>query len=283
MSNQATHRKIRRFLRPSLIFLLWLGIMGIFFQKEILPSLSGTSSSIPLLRAGLPELVGDEWMGIFFQEEQIGYSHTVLYPHREEGFYGSALDSTIWLELPFQGRVNRIMVHSFCLIAPGGEIADLRITVRSAIPHFSLKAWLEDKELKVRFQIGDEEKELSFPLPRASLPVYALTPFLALRDLKKGESFSLPTLDPLASLNSEQPESGTIRFEVAGESAEGYHLLAFYGVMTADIYLDAVGNVLEVITPFGWALKKQKQEEVMVYLEGVKKKLKVPKVRFERS
>ena len=268
MSNQATHRKIRRFLRPSLIFLLWLGIMGPFFQKEILPSLSGASSSIPLLHAGLPKLVGDEWMGIFYQGKQVGYSHTVIYPHREEGFYGSALDSTIWLELSFQGRVNRIMVHSFCLIAPGGDIAELRISVRSAIPPFSLKAWIEDKELMVRFQIGEEEKELSFPLPRPSLPIYALTPFIALRNLKKGGSFSLPTLDPLASLSAEEPQSGTIRFEVAKESAEGYHLLAFYGVITGDIYLDAAGNVLEVITPFGWALKKQKQEEVMVYLEG---------------
>jgi hypothetical protein len=268
MSNQATHRKIRIFLRPSLVFLLWLGIMGVFFQKEILPSLSGASSSIPLLRAGLPELVGDEWMGIFFQREQVGYSHTVLYPHREEGFYGSALDSTIWLELSFQGRRNRISVHSFCLIAPGGEITKLRISLRSTAPALTLKAWLEDKEFKVRFQIGQEEKELSFPLPRPSLPIYALTPFLALRELKKGESFSLPTLDPLASLGAEEPQSGTMRFEVAGESAEGYHLLAFYGMMTADIYLDAAGNVLEVITPFGWALKKQKQEEVMVYLEG---------------
>ncbi len=255
-------------LRASLILLLWLGIMGIFFLKEILPSLAGTSSSISLLRAGLPELVGDEWMGIFYQGEQVGYSHTVLYPHREEGFYGSALDSTIWLGLSFQGRRNRIAVHSFCLIAPGGEITKLRISLRSAAPALTLKAWLEDKELKVRFQIGDEEKELSFPLPRPSLPIYALTPFIALRDLKKGESFSLPTLDPLASLGAEEPQSSIIRFEVAGASAEGYHLLAFYGVMTLDIYLDAAGNVIEVSTPFGLMVKRKKQKEVMASIEG---------------
>jgi len=267
MSNPIKYLKVRRFIRPTMILLIWLGVMGIFFQKEILPSLAGASSSIPLLRAGLPELMGDEWMGIFFQGEQVGYSHTVLYPHREEGFYGSALDSTIWLELSFQSLLNRITVHSFCLIAPGGEITKLRISIRSSAPALTLKAQLEDKELKVRFQIVGEERELSFPLRRPSLPIYALTPFLALRDLKKGESFSLPTLDPLASLGAEKPQSGTIRFKVAGESAEGYHLLAFFGVMTGDIYLDKAGNVLEITTPFGWALKKQDVDIVMAYLE----------------
>lgn len=271
MSNPINHRKVRRFFRPAVILLIWLAVMGVFFQKEILPSLSGPSSSIPLLRAGLPELVGDEWMGIFFQGKQVGYSHTVLYPHREEGFYGSALDSTLWLKISFQGRVNRITVHSFFLIAPGGEIMSLKISARSAVPAFTLKAQIEDKELKVRFRIGEVDKEISFPLPHPSLPIYALTPFLALRDLKQGESFSLPALDPLASLSAERPESGTIRFEVAGESGEGYHLLAFYGGMTGDIYLDKAGNVLEITTPFGWAVKKQNADMVVEFLENSEK------------
>ena len=283
MANPVNHRKVRRFLRPAVIFLLWLVVMGVFFQKEILPSLAGPSSSIPLLRAGLPELVGDEWMGIFFQGEQVGYSHTVLYPHREEGFYGSALDSTIWLEFSFQGRMNQVTVHSFCLIAPGGEIAGLKISARSTTPPLSLKVRLNDGRLEVRIKTGETEKELSFPLPRPSLPVYALTPFFSLRPLKKGETFSLPALDLLASLKEQRPESGAIRFEVADVSEDGYHLLAFYGGITGDIYLDKAGNVLEITTPFGWALKKQGQEEVMAYLEesgnGGKGVPKVPKVR----
>lgn len=267
MSNPSNHLKARRFIRPAVILLIWLVVMGVFFQKEILTSLAGPSTSIPLLRAGLPELVGDEWMGIFFQGEQVGYSHTVLSPFREEGFYGSALDSSVWLKISFQERMNRISIQSFCLIARGGEIMSLKISARSAVPHLTLKARTEDKQLKVRFRIGEVEKELSFPLPRPSLPIYALTPFLARRDLKKGESFSLPALDPWASLSAEQPAEGIVRFEVAGESGEGYHLLAFYGGMTGDIYMDAAGNVLEITTPFGWALKKQDADEVMAYLE----------------
>jgi hypothetical protein len=264
-------------VRILFIFLLWLGVMGLFFSKEIIPSLTGPASSIPLLPAGLPELVGDEWMGIFFQGEQVGYSHTVLYPHREDGFYGSALDSTIWLEFSFQNRVNRITVHSFFLITPEGDIARMNISARSAVPPFTLKAQIEDKELKVRFRIGGVDKELSFPLPHPSLPLYALTPFLAQRDLNQGESFSLPALDPLASLSAERPEAAVIRFEVAEASAEGYHLLAFYNGLTADIDLDASGNVLAVSTPFGWGMKKQDAEEVMAFLEGEKVE-EVPKV-----
>ncbi len=256
-------------VRIIFIFLLWLGVMGLFFSKEIIPSLSGPASSMPLLRVGLTELAGDEWMGIFFQGKQLGYSHTVLYPHREEGFYGSALDSTIWLKLSFLEKINQINIQSFCLIDPDGEIIKLRISARSASPPLTLKARLANSQLEISINIGEEERELTFPLPHPSLPLYALTPFLALRELHKGKSFSLPALDPLASLSAERPESATIRFEVAEESAEGYHLLAFYNGLTADIYLNQAGNVLSVTTPFGWALKKQDAEMVTSFLENI--------------
>ncbi len=257
--------------RIIFIFLLWLGVMGVFFSKEIIPSLTVPAYSIPLLPAGLPELVGDEWMGIFFNNDQVGYSHTVLYPHQEENFYGSALDSTIWLELSIGGRANRVQVRSFCLIAPGGEIIRLTASARSDAPPFTLKARLNDGRLEVRVTAGEKERELSFPLPRPSLPLYALTPFLSLRPLKQGESFTIPALDPLASLSAGRPKSGPVRFEVAAKTADGYDLLAYYGGMTGEIRLNAAGNVLEVKTPFGWALRRQTAAEVTGFLEMIEK------------
>ena len=271
MSNPVNHRKVSRFLRPAVICFLWLVVMVVFFHKEIIPSLAGSSSSIPLLQAGLPDLVGDEWMVIFFNGRQTGYTHTVLYPYREEGFYGSALDSTIWLEVSFQGRTNQVHIHSFCLIAPGGEIERLNVSVKSAAPPFNLKARLEDNHLKVIASYGGKEKELTFPLPNPSLPLYALTPFFSLRPLREGESFSIPTLDPLASLSAGRPESGNIRFEVTEKTEDGYRLLAFYGGMTVDIRLDTTGKVLKIATPLGWMLVKQSSDEVMAYLENTEK------------
>lgn len=268
MFNKGIYYKSKKYLRPTIILLAWLVVMTVFLRKEILPSFSNSSSSIPLLQAGLPELVGDEWMGIFFQGEQIGYSHTVLFPHREEGFYGSALDSTLQLDLSFQGRTGRITVHSFFLIAPGGELAKLQISARSDTPPFTLNASMKNKQLHVKFKISEVEKELSFPFYQPSLPIYALTPFLSLHDLNTGESFSIPALDPLASINAQVPEGEVIRFEVVRKSREGYYLLAFYEGITADLYLDSAGDILEITTPFGWSLKRQSADIVMKYLEG---------------
>ncbi|MFH1039077.1 MAG: hypothetical protein V1789_10475 [PVC group bacterium] len=270
MSNVSHSHKTRKFLRPALVSLLWLGVMGIFFTKEILPSLTGPASSIPLLQAGLPELVGDEWMGIFYGREQVGYAHTVLYPYREEGFYGSALDSTVWLELPLLGRSNRVRVSTFCLIAPGGEIARLTVSASSAAPALSLQARLKDSDLVVLITAGGETRELSFPLPRPSLPAYVLTPFLALRPLGKGETFTVSTLDPLASLTAGRPEEGTVRFEVVDQTPDGFRLLAYYGGMTGELRLDPAGNVREITTPFGWTMKRQTAAEVTGFLERIK-------------
>ncbi len=258
-----------KYIRPILIFLLWLGVMGVFFKKEVLPSLVDRTGSIPMLQAGLPDLVGDEWMGIFYKNDQVGYAHTVLYPYREEGFYGTALDSTVWLMVTLGGRANRVQVRSFCLIAPGGEIARFTASVRSEVPPVIVKARLDDGCLAVQVTAGAKERELSFPLPHPSLPLYALTPFLSLRPLKKGESFTIPALDPLASLTARRPESGSVRFEVTARTKNGYELLAYYGGMTGEIRLDVAGNVLEVQTPYGWALQRQTAAEVTGFLERI--------------
>ena len=259
--------KIVRFL---IIALLWLGVMGVFWEKEIFPSRARPGSSFPGMEDGFPSLFRDDWLGIFFNGSQVGYGHTVLYPHREKGFYGSALDNTIWLEIPLWGKKNRVQGNTFCLFSSRGEIKRLNFHLEATRPAVKIYGRTEDTTLAVNIQIRGVEKELTLPLPRQALPLYSLTPLLALRPLKKGETFILPVIDLLESFTSRKLEPGRIRFEVADRTEEGYRLLAFYGGMTLDLWLDNAGRVLKISTPLGWDFVKQDHDEVIAFIKSLR-------------
>ena len=112
--------------RILVVFLVWLGAMGLLFKREIYPSLVPGENRIGRLEELSPALVRDQWMGIYYRDRQVGYSHTALFPHKEDGFYGSALENTLWLDLPLPGRSSRVRLHSRVLIDTSGTIDEAR-------------------------------------------------------------------------------------------------------------------------------------------------------------
>ncbi len=256
-------------VRVTIIFALWLIVMSLFFQKEVSPLLRGRSDDRDHYRLASPTLFRDEWLAITFGGEEVGYSHTALYPYREEGFYGSALENTVWLEVPILQKKSRLQAHSLCLILPGGGSKSLTFEARSSRPNFSLRGEVAGDALEISIETGGETKELKLPFPQNPIPLYALTPFLTVRPLEEGDSFTLPALDPLRSIFSGVWEAGTIRFEVAEKTEDGYRLLAFYGGMTIDVLLDPSGNVLKALTSIGWGLEKRNHKEIIAFIRGL--------------
>ena len=258
--------KIVRFL---IITLLWLGVMGIFWEKEILPSRNRPESYFPGMEEDFPALFREDWLGIFFNGDQVGYGHTVLYPHNEEGSYGSALDNTILLEITFRGMKSRIHGNTFCFLSSQGRIKRLNFRLDASSPAVNISGRTEESTLVIKIKIGGKERELKLPLPREALPLYSLTPLLALRPLEEGETFTLPVIDIMRSITRGEPEAGKVRFEVADRTGEGYRLLGFFGGMTFDLWLDSSGRVLKISTPLGWDFVKQEHEEVLAFIKSL--------------
>ena len=260
-------------IRFLIVFLVWLGAMGLLFKREIYPSLSAQKDRIAPLEEISPTLVRDQWMGIFYRDDQVGYSHTALFPRKEEGFYGSVLENTLWLDLPLPGRTTRVRAHSSVLIDTSGRIHEISLDASSSLPPVILRATDRGGELAMTISAGGKEKQFTIPLQKRELPVYALGPFLAFRTLKEGKTFTLSALDPLRGLGGGKIESGEIRFRVLSRDPEGWRLEADYAGMTLEIRLDRKGELERVTTPIGWELVKQEHGTVMEFLtaQGEKK------------
>jgi len=252
----------------GIVFAAWLLVMAVFYQCEIRPSRIRGEVLLPRMGEGFFSLIREEWMGIYYQGRQMGFSHSLLAPHREEGFYGSALKNTLWLEIPVRGGRTRLSSHTSCLIETGGKIRSLNLDIHNSRPRLELKGRIERGILLISLQTDLGKHDFFLPLPRPSLPFYALAPFLPRQDLKQGQVFTLPALDPLKSLTGGEPEMGEIRFQVVDRDKNGYHLTASYLGMAIDIYLDKKGEIAKIDTPLGWKLERQSHNQVMDFLKG---------------
>ncbi len=250
-----------------LVLLLWLAVMGYYFHREILPDLIGPESPASLLDLRIPELAGEEWLGIFYSGEQVGYAHTSFYPSREEGTPGTKLENTIRLELPLAGRVTRVRVRTFCRIGAGGTIDRLEVSASLIPPSFSLEGRLEKGEFRTEVTTPRGNRHISIPLPRPVLPLHLLTSLLPRRELRAGETFTVSVLDPLVGLSGSASSPESLSFRVMEAGREGQRLRADYRGLEAELTLDPAGKIREVTTAFGWALRIQTLAEVTAYLE----------------
>ena len=241
--------------------------MAVFYQREIRPPRIQENTFLPRMEEGFFSLIREDWMGIYYQGRQLGFSHTSLYPHRKEGFYGSALENTVWLEIPVGGSKTRLSSHAFCLLETGGTVKSLKLNIHNSLPPLELEGRTRKGALLITLRTGKGEKKFSLPLLQPSIPFYALSPFLSMRNLQKGTAFRLPAFDPLKGLTGGRPETGNIRFQVVDKDKNGYHLVTSYLGVTIDIYLDQTGEVTRIDTPLGWKLERQSHKQVMAFLK----------------
>ena len=135
---------------------LWLGTMALLYRREVAPAETAGPLSAPLIELNSSLLFREEWMGILYQGRQHGYLHTALYPHQEKGFYGPALENSLWLDLPLPGLRNQIRSYTLCLFSSAGEIHRLDLKISGSNPSFTMEGRTEGKTLKFAIRFGSD-------------------------------------------------------------------------------------------------------------------------------
>lgn len=266
MSFYLPSRKNRSTVRILLISFLWLTVMGWYLHREILPSLASPEPPLPSLNDALAATSGEEWLGIFYGGKQVGYSHTFIYPVREEGLTGTKLENTIQLELPFPGRSPKVRIRTLGFITPDGNISRLKVVGSSTTPPLEIEAEMVGDEIKIRITGGEGERRFSLPLPRPSLPAYLVATLLPRQIPQPGESFSVLVLDPLSGLTGDSPKTEAIGFRVIENNSHGSRLRADYRGIAGELLLDPEGKVRKITTDLGWSLERQSLSEVTDFL-----------------
>jgi hypothetical protein len=267
MPIHSSFRKDLSAIRILLIFFLWLAVMGRYFHREILPSLAAPEPHLPFSVDALAATGGEEWLGIFYGGEQVGYAHTSLYPGREAGLPVTNLENTIHLDLSLLDRVTRVRVRTFGRLDASGSLSRLTVSASLTSPPLAFEGELEGDIFRIKVKTGPGEEIFSIHLPSPALPAYLFVSLLPRRELRPGETFAVPSFDPLSVFGGENPEMTALSFRVLEKNRDGFLLRTDYRGITAELTLDREGKVRKITTPLGWSLEKQSLKEVTSFLE----------------
>ena len=98
------------------IILSWTIMTGLLIRREIILPMAplGNAGYQALLKRGLP--LRQNWFGIYYQGEKVGFSTTSLGSYREKDFSGYVVQNRTFLTLTILGQQNLVNLRAFLIL-----------------------------------------------------------------------------------------------------------------------------------------------------------------------
>lgn len=247
--------KRNRVLLQGTIILLWLVMLALLIHRHYW---SPRPQAVEFTSVKEPIDISDEWMGIYFKGEKIGYALTTL-KRRQEGYesYEHAL-----MHLTILGTKQRIESRLKAFTDNDFKLRSFDFQLLSGPARFKLHGTVTGNTLALTTHSG-KNKARSFL--RISSPPYVPTgiaPYVRKIGLQSGKEFSLPLFDPATLSNSE------IKVSVVGKETiihsekltEVYRLRQVFQGIETTAWVSTTGEVLREETALGLTLLREPQE-----------------------
>ena len=204
----------------------------------------------------------EEWWGVYFHGEKIGYSSQKITP--QPGGYDVQNASVLRLNLleTIQTVASRLELSA------DSEWAMKRFDFQLDSNNIRFNARGEFAAGKIRLEVnsGGQRTESELVMRQPPYLLAALKPYIVTQDLEPGKEHLFPTFDP-ATL-SQQLTSVTIegreQIEIAGRMEPAIRLRQQFKGVSVVSWVDGQGKTLKEESPTGLSLVKQSADEAKV-------------------
>jgi hypothetical protein len=197
----------------------------------------------------------EEWWGVYFRGEKIGYSSQKITP--EPGGYNVQSSSVLRLNLleTTQTVASRLDMSADAEWAM--KRFDFRLDANNV--RFSARGALTTGKLRVEVNSGGETTELELAMRQPPYLLAALKPYIVTQDLEPGKEHLFPTFDP-ATL-SQQLTTVTIegreRIRIGGKLEPAIRLRQQFKGISVVSWIDGAGRTLKEESPTGLSLVQE--------------------------
>ncbi len=234
--------------------------MGALVQREVLPSLILSSPKGYSISVSKDNPIRETWMGIYFNNNRIGFSNTVVSEDISDGVCGYKISESSVIKLSMLGedRVVKLRGNSFFDEALRLKNFDYRI--ESGQHRLMTRARLEKDRLKLKIDSGGEIIERELILDERTLISNSLSPFFAFRKLDKDtKELTLSIFDPITmgknSVKIKKIGEGTIKIDGAQTPCDIIET-DLLGVKTKS-WISKDGEILREESSMGWTMIKE--------------------------
>ena len=202
---------------------------------------------------------GEQWMGVYHQDQKIGYTYSSLTPDGEQFIFSET--SLLRLTVLDTAQTVRTSMHGH--LDRNFALHDVDFELSSGAGNLQATAVVDGKQLRLKLRTGTDVSEQVLPLDQ---PLYLPAPLrtsLTAGPMQPGREMEALVFDPTA-LKNDRMRITIVRHEPVphtSSNADAWRITEEFRGLQTTAWIDATGAVLREEGPMGFVLIRQSAEQ----------------------
>lgn len=262
---------MRKKLEFLLVFFIWVLSMASLSRREVSLAPQVSSSYREFLPLDL--ILRDEWFGIYFGQQKIGYLNLVSGLESLESGSGYRIGGEAFLILPVLGTNERVWIKMNSHIDSEYKLKDFYFLFFPGRIKTELKASrIAPDKFKLELRQGESSSTTILQLPEGVVMGTFFGPPKELANPRVGKSMKFHLLNPL-TLKPEEVHLEVIEkqeVEIGGKKYFAYLLKTEFSGLESKSWIDSEGRLLKEESPLGLVILREPQEKALSFLSDQK-------------
>ena len=206
----------------------------------------------------------DSWLGIYFNENKIGYSHSIITESPASTSAYVAQNRTV-LRFSLLGEPTEFVLDAMAELDEQGRTVALDFRLVSEGTRTQVSGRFVGDGLELQVETGGSTFEKTLPVSPDIVLSNTVSPLLVVPSLEEGVEYKLDIVDPITLSSSEARITvlGRERNDVAGKRQELSKVSVQYQGFTTTAWVTDDGEVVRVETPLGVTMIKETEDEAL--------------------
>ena len=208
----------------------------------------------------------EEWWGIHYRGERIGYAAQKIAPQPE----GYLVQSSSLLRLNLLGTVQTVKTQLRMAAATDWTLKQFDFDLQSNDVSFKARGKVAGAMLHLQVESGGHRTDKEIPLSQPPYLLAALKPYIATQNLEPGMEQLFPTFDP--STLSQQITTviveGRELIRIGGKTEPALRIRQRFKGISVVSWVDGSGRTLKEETPMGLSLVREKEAEARLLADA---------------
>ncbi len=206
----------------------------------------------------------DRWMGIFFEEQPVGYAVTSRTPTVDGGLL---MRSRSLFQIVAMGSIQQVITAGTAVMSPDKALERFEFYMDSDQVKLSVRGEVWPGELRMEVLQAGEAQTLTLPMDSPPQMSLSLDRALARDDMAVGQSYELPYFDPV-TLAQDTMEIEVTGIElIPGTAEEAYWLTTRFAGVESRRLVTPSGETLREEGGLGLSMVRMTREEAEALLE----------------
>ncbi|MEW6088981.1 MAG: transglutaminase-like domain-containing protein [bacterium] len=246
------------------ILIIWMGMMYVLVKNNYAPKKINNKFDTTHVDNSL---VKDEWMGIYFKNEKIGYSHWMMIPDKDKNVY--IVDEQSYMAFTAGKEHINMRIKNNAVIDSNFRLKDFTAYLFSAMYNLKIEGKMDGNEFKIRMSSDKSVKNISIPVEEIPLITSNINQIISSKGLIPGSNYIFPYYDPFTLTNKRMSVhvEKKDQVEIYGKTEQAYKIREDYDGIIVYAWLKEDGTRLREESPMGFVLKRERQDDALNVLD----------------